>query len=257
MKKPMLAWLARPGLRQSVSQGAPSKNTFVTRVIVAAVVAICVVVGFREFVTSPYQLFGDYVVRVDTNEKVVAMTFDDGPHPTHTPVVLAVLDRHHVKATFFLMGRNVERHATVAREVVSRGHEVGNHSYSHPRLLFMSPGRVREEIERTDELIRGLGVSAPIHFRPPHGARFIVLPYVLKRMGKLGVGTDVNPDEWRRRPAAVMTESIMRQVKPGSIIGLHDVLGVETIKTLENVLERLVAQGYRFETVSQLLVRRR
>jgi peptidoglycan/xylan/chitin deacetylase (PgdA/CDA1 family) len=234
-----------------------TKRTFVVRALVVTVGIVSLVVGFREFVTSPFQLFGDYVHRVDTDEKVVAMTFDDGPHPKHTPVVLDVLDRHRIKATFFLMGRNVERFGPVARELIRRGHEVGNHSYSHPRLLFMTPGRVREEVERTDELIRSLGVSAPIHFRPPHGARFIVLPYVLMKMGKLSVGTDVNPDEWRRRPAAVMIESIMRQVKPGSIIGLHDVLGVETIKTLEHVLDRLVADGYRFETVSELLARRR
>jgi len=115
------------------------------------------------------------------------LTFDDGPHPTLTPQVFDVLDRHRVKATFFLMGRNVERYPDVAREVVGRGHEVGNHSYSHPKLLMMSPARVREEIARTDDLIRGLGVSAPIHFRPAPAAKFIVLPYVLTRMQKLSV----------------------------------------------------------------------
>ena len=125
-----------------------------------------------------------------------------------------------------------------------------------PKLVLMSPGRVRDEIERTDALIRGLGVTAPIHFRPPHFTKLVILPYVLKSMNKLSVLADVDAEEWRRRPAQVMTESILNEVRPGSIIGMHDPAGVETIRTLENVLASLETQGYRFETVSQLIRRR-
>jgi len=213
-------------------------------------------IGLREFVSSPFQLFGDYVVRVETQEQVVALTFDDGPNPTHTPRVLDVLDQHRVKATFFMMGRNVERYPAVAREVLRRGHEIGNHSYSHPKLVLMSPRRVRDEIERTDMLLRGIGVSSDIHFRPPHGSKFIVLPYVLVQMKKLSVLCDVDPEEWRRHSASVMTESILRQVRPGSIIGLHDPMGAETLRTLQNIIPALASRGYRFETVSALVRRR-
>lgn len=171
-------------------------------------------VGLREVVnSSTFQLFGAYVVRVDTAERIVALTFDDGPHPIDTPKVLAALDEHRVKATLFMMGRNVERYPEVARDALRRGHEICNHSYSHPRLVLMSPRRVREEVERTDLRLRAIGVSGDIHFRPPHGAKFIVLPYVLTRMDRLSVLSDVNPEEWRRPPAAVMTESILRQVQ--------------------------------------------
>jgi peptidoglycan/xylan/chitin deacetylase (PgdA/CDA1 family) len=214
-------------------------------------------VGLRELVnSSTFQLFGDYVARVDTNDRVVALTFDDGPDPFHTPKVLDVLDQHHVKATFFMMGRNVERYPKVAREVLRRGHEIGNHSYSHPKLILMSPRHVRDEIERTDTLLRDIGVSGKIHFRPPHASKFIVLPYVLVQMGKLSVLGDVDPKEWKQRSAAVMTESILRQVRPGSIIGLHDPMGAETLRTLQNILPALAAEGYRFETVSELVRRR-
>ena len=120
----------------------------------------------------------------------------------------------------------------------------------------MWPEKVREEIERTDALLRDVGVTGPIHFRPPHASKFIVLPFVLTQMGKLSVMGDVDPEEWKRRPAAVMTESILRQTGPGSIIGLHDVMGVETIKTLEAVAPALIAQGYRFERVSEFVRRR-
>jgi peptidoglycan/xylan/chitin deacetylase (PgdA/CDA1 family) len=186
----------------------------------------------------------------------VALTFDDGPDPFHTPKVLDVLERQDVRATFFMMGRNVERYPDVAREVLRRGHEIGNHSYSHQKLILMSPQRVRDEIERTDKLLRDIGVSGQIHFRPPHASKFIVLPYVLREMKKLSVLGDVDPEEWKERPAAVMTESILRQVRPGSIIGLHDPLGPETLRTLQNILPALAAHGYRFETVSELVRRR-
>jgi peptidoglycan/xylan/chitin deacetylase (PgdA/CDA1 family) len=234
----------------------PSKTTVWRGVAVLALLGAAAI-GLREVVnSSTFQLFGDYVARVDTNDRVVALTFDDGPDPFHTPRVLDVLDQHHVKATFFMMGRQVERYPDVARDVLRRGHEIGNHSYSHPKLILMSPSRVRDEIERTDTLLRGIGVTGEIHFRPPHASKFIVLPCVLVQMRKLSVLGDVDPKEWKQRPAAVMTESILRQVRPGSIIGLHDPMGAETLRTLQNILPALAAEGYRFETVSELVRRR-
>jgi len=226
--------------------------------VILLVVLGAAAVALREVVnSSTFQLFGDYVARVETEDRVVALTFDDGPDPMHTPRVLDVLDQQQVKANFFMMGRSVERYPAVAREVLRRGHEIGNHSYSHPKLVLMSPRCVRDEIERTDKLLRDIGVSGVIHFRPPHASKFIVLPYVLVQMKKLSVLGDVSPDEWKRRSAAVMTESILRQVRPGSIIGLHDPMGAETLRTLQNILPALAAQGYRFETVSALVRRRR
>jgi len=233
------------------------RNTTLWCVAIVLGLAGAAAVALREVVlSSTFQLFGDYVARVDTPERVVALTFDDGPSPYWTPKFLSALDERHVRATFFMMGRNVERYPAVAREVLRRGHEIGNHSYSHPKLMLMSPARVREEIERTDALLRGIGVSGEIHFRPPHAAKFLVLPYVLTQMNKLSVLGDVDPEEWKQRPAAVMTESILRQVRPGSIVGLHDPMGAESLRTLENILPALIAQGYRFETVSELVRRR-
>ena len=232
-------------------------NTTMWRAAIVLGLAGAAAVGLREVVlSSTFQLFGDYVARVDIQERVVAMTFDDGPSPYWTPKFLSALDERRVRATFFMMGRNVERYPAVAREVLKRGHEIGNHSYSHPKLIFMWPGSVREEIERTDTLLRGIGVPGEIHFRPPHAAKFVVLPYVLTQLHKLSVMGDVDPEEWKQRPAAVMTESILRQVRPGSILVLHDPMGAESLRTLENILPALIAQGYRFETVSELVRRR-
>lgn len=230
------------------------------RLIVLAGAAACMAaaaLGLREVInSSTFQLFGDYVARVDTSDRVVALTFDDGPNPVETPTVLAILDQHGVKATFFMMGRNVERFPDVAAEVVRRGHEIGNHSYSHSRLVWMSRQRVRDEITRTDALLRGIGATGEIHFRPPHAAKFLVLPCVLRELRKTSVLGDVDPEEWKERPAAVMTAAILATARPGSIIGLHDPAGPQTVLTLRQILPALLSDGYRFETVSMLLARR-
>jgi peptidoglycan/xylan/chitin deacetylase (PgdA/CDA1 family) len=238
----------------------PSGSIARTRLRRAGLAILALIVlglGLRQVTNaSTFQPFGDYVARLDTVDRVVALTFDDGPDPQHTPPILDALDAQGVKATFFMMGRNVERHPEVAREVLRRGHEIGNHSYSHPRLVLMSPRRVREEIERTDRLLTNLGVRGPIHFRPPHMSKLIVLPYVLGQMDKLTVLADVDPEEWRRRPAEVMIPEVLRQVRPGSIISMHDTFGEETLSMVERVVAALVEDGYRFETVSELLRRR-
>jgi peptidoglycan-N-acetylglucosamine deacetylase len=227
---------------------------------VATVIGLAVAVAalaLREMVlSSTFQLFGNYVARVETAEKVVALTFDDGPSPTHTLRVLDILDQHGVKATFFMMGVNVERFPVVAREVIRRGHEIGNHSYSHPKMIWMSRTRIRDEIERTDALLRGVGVTGDIPFRPPHSAKFIALPCVLRDLRKLSVLADVDSEEWKGPSSATMTTSILHQTKPGSIIGLHDPAGAETEQTLDTILRILKGQGYRFETVAQLIRRR-
>jgi peptidoglycan/xylan/chitin deacetylase (PgdA/CDA1 family) len=206
--------------------------------------------------SSTFQLFGDWVARIDTHEKVVALTFDDGPHPVHTPRMLDLLDRLDIRATFFMMGRNVERYPDVAREVVARGHDVGNHSYSHPKMIWMTPAAIRDEIDRADRLLRDVGVTGAIHFRPPHAVKFVVLPYVLSQTGRLSVLGDVDPKEWKQRPAEVMIPAVLDQVRPGSILPFHDPHGAETLKTVDAVVTTLLAQGYRFETVSEFIRRR-
>jgi peptidoglycan-N-acetylglucosamine deacetylase len=213
--------------------------------------------GIRQLMIGPVQLFGESIRRIDTTERVVALTFDDGPNPVHTPRMLDLLDRHQVKATFFLMGRSVERWPDAAREVLARGHEIGNHSYSHPRLVFMTPARVRDEIERTDVLLRNIGVTGDILFGPPHGARLLVLPYVLTQMNRVAVYSYTDPEEWKRPPASVMVERVLRQVRPGAVVGFHDVMGTETLRAVDEVVTALTSQGYRFALVSEFVERSR
>jgi peptidoglycan/xylan/chitin deacetylase (PgdA/CDA1 family) len=126
-----------------------------------------------------FQLFGEMVKRVPISAPVVALTFDDGPEPEFTDQVLAILGREGVKATFFVTGQKVQENLVEARRIVAEGHELGNHTYSHPQMIGRSYSFVQQEIEQTDELIRLAGYDGTIYFRPPGSKRLIVLPYFL------------------------------------------------------------------------------
>ena len=123
-----------------------------------------------------FQFFGEIVPRVETSQKIVALTFDDGPTAKFTDEILQVLKEQDVRATFFLIGGELEKHADEGKKIVAAGHEIGNHSYSHVRMILVTPSFVKEEIEKTDELIRSIGYQKPTHLRPPYGKKLFALP---------------------------------------------------------------------------------
>ncbi|WP_224242594.1 polysaccharide deacetylase family protein [Hyalangium gracile] len=202
-----------------------------------------------------FQVFGELHHRVETSEKVVALTFDDGPSPANTPPLLALLAQHQVKATFFMVGRNIEAHRELAARVISEGHQVGNHSYSHKRLVFRSPSTIQEEISRTDALLREVGARGEIFFRAPFGKKLLVLPWLLARDNRKHIIFDVVPDDHATQDASLLTSRVLEATRPGSIILLHDGWATKpgTIEATRRILEGLKAQGYRFVTVSELL----
>jgi peptidoglycan/xylan/chitin deacetylase (PgdA/CDA1 family) len=202
-----------------------------------------------------FQVFGELYARVETPEKVVALTFDDGPSPENTPALLDLLARHRVKATFFMVGRNIGAHRELAARVLAEGHQLGNHSYSHTRMVLRSPSFMQEEISRTDALLRELGVQGEILFRAPFGKKLFVLPWLLAREHRKHITFDVVPDDHATQDAALITSRILEATRPGSIILLHDGWSAKpgTLEAADRVMARLRAQGYRFVTVSELL----
>ncbi|MBN1209941.1 MAG: polysaccharide deacetylase family protein [Myxococcaceae bacterium] len=202
-----------------------------------------------------FQAFGELHARVETTERVVALTFDDGPGPANTPALLELLARHQVKASFFMVGRNLERHRELAARVLAEGHQLGNHSYSHTRLVLKSPAFIQEELSRTDALLRELGVRGEIFFRAPFGKKLFVLPWLLAREGRRHITFDVVPDDTATQDAELITSRVLEATRPGSIILLHDGWGAKpgTLEATGRILEALKAQGYRFVTVSELL----
>ena len=204
-----------------------------------------------------FQLFGTLVARVETAERVVALTFDDGPTPGRTEELLAVLERHGAVATFFLVGRDIDAHPAEARAIAAAGHEIGNHSWSHARLVFKSPSFIRAEVDRADEAIARIGYRGPRLFRPPFGKKLVYLPYLLGERGVPTIMWDVEPDS-DPGSAADIARRAVTEVRPGSIVLLHVMFSSRdpSLEAVEPILVELGRAGYRFVTVSQLLALR-
>lgn len=203
-----------------------------------------------------FQFYGNLISRVETDRKIVALTFDDGP-TGNTEAVIEILEELDVKATFFVTGRELEENPEQGRMLVEAGHELGNHSYSHTRMAFKSPGFVREEIDRTNELIREAGYTGTIHFRPPYGKKLIALPRYLNAIGMTTVMWDVEPETHPEiaASAGAITQHVMENVQPGSIILLHVMFDsrIESVKAITGIVTQLRSQGYEFVTVSEIL----
>jgi peptidoglycan-N-acetylglucosamine deacetylase len=204
-----------------------------------------------------FQFFGVIVPRINTTEKIVALTFDDGPTPYATSEILKILDEMQVKATFFLIGGELEQNLAEGRKIVAAGHEVGNHSYSHTRMLLVSPSFAREEVEKTDRLIREAGYSKEIHFRPPYGKKLFALPWYLSKTGRKTITWDVEPDSSSKIAADAknIIEETRASVRPGSIILLHAMYPSRqtSLQAIRGIIETLKQDGYRFATVTELL----
>lgn len=202
-----------------------------------------------------FQLFGGITYRVDTDEKTVALTIDDGPVPGATESLLALLHRHGARATFFLIGADIERYPELARAIVLAGHQIGNHSFSHQRMIFKSPHFIRQEVEKTNRAIRAVGYAGPIFFRPPYGKKLLYLPYYLRNQRIPTIMWDLEPDSYDDIAASGdrIVAHVRGRVQPGSIILLHAMNRQPSLDALEPLLEQLGRQGYRFVTIMELL----
>ena len=203
-----------------------------------------------------FQFYGGLVNKVETTEKVVALTFDDGPGK-NTDEILRILDEGNVKATFFLTGREMEEDMDATKKIVDAGHEIGNHSYSHQRMVLKTPRFVKEEIERTDTLIREAGYEGDIHFRPPYGKRLLVLPHYLAKQDRLTIYMGIEPESYPdvATDADKIADYVVEHIEPGAIILLHVMYEsrMESLASVEKIVSQLKAQGYEFVTVSELL----
>lgn len=210
----------------------------------------------RPLIALPEDIIADggaTVTSVRTPSPVVAMTFDDGPHPRHTPRLLDMLRERGLRATFYLIGNRVVEYQSLTRRIAEEGHEIGNHSWSHPFLNRMSTGAVIREIDQTTNVIFQVTGRPPVTFRPPYGAfshgqrswlnANRTLPTIL---------WSVDPQDWRRPGAGVVANRILQASHQGAIILSHDIHG-GTIDAMPQTLDGLTARGLHFVTVSQIL----
>src|SRR3954447_3769094 len=203
-------------------------------------------------------VFGKSYWRGSRARPAIALTFDDGPSES-TPAILDILARHNVPATFFECGANVERLAAVAREVRDAGHEIGNHSHTHPMLCFKSPAFMVEELRRAQDAIGTHTGAAPAWFRPPFGVRWFGLGGAQRQLGLTGVMWTAIGYDWNRMADEVVGRTL-RGAENGAILCLHDGrelrvrpdIGV-TVEAVRRLVPMLLDRGYRLETVSQLL----
>ncbi|MBK1788671.1 polysaccharide deacetylase family protein [Prauserella cavernicola] len=206
------------------------------------------------------QLFGGVTARVETPHRVVALTFDDGPDPAGAETLLDTLARSEARATFYVTGRELAENPALGARIAAEGHELGNHTYSHRRMVMVSPGTVADEIERTDVLIRRTGYRGEITFRPPNGKKLFSLPAYLDRHDRKTIMWDVEPDSYPEvaASAAGIVSHTVERVRPGSIVLLHGMYSSreQTRLAVGPLIERLRAEGYRFVTVSELLALR-
>ncbi|QUN07563.1 polysaccharide deacetylase family protein [Shewanella yunxiaonensis] len=203
-----------------------------------------------------YQLFGDLVSHVDTDKPLVALTFDDGPSKRYTAEILAVLNQYQVHATFFVTGREASRHSAEAHAIVDAGHDLGNHSWSHSRMLLRSPSFIATEIELTDAVIRQAGYSGDIYFRPPYGKKLFLLPWYLASHHRTTVTWNMEPDSDLNANAQTIAQKVLAEVTPGSIILLHVMYASRDASrgALPLIIEGIQGKGYQLVTLSQLLM---
>jgi peptidoglycan-N-acetylglucosamine deacetylase len=183
----------------------------------------------------------------------IAMTFDDGPSEKLTPELLDILKAHHIHATFFVIGQNAERFPQIMQRAVREGHEIGNHSWSHPAFAKMSESAVRRELQKTDDVIRAAIGHSPVLLRPPYGS---ITPHqkqwIHADFGYDIVLWDVDPLDWKRPGPSVVMNRIVKETRPGSIILSHDI-HPGTIKAMPETFDKLQAKGFKFVTVSDLI----
>lgn len=183
----------------------------------------------------------------------IAMTFDDGPSAKLTPELLDILAAHHIHATFFVIGKNVIDHPEILQRAVREGHEIGNHSWSHPSLGKMRDDKVRVELQKTDDAIKAAIGTRPVLMRPPYGSITArQKQWIHAEFGYRTILWDVDPLDWKRPGSAVVTSRIVRETRPGSIVLSHDI-HPGTIKAMPATFDQLQEKGFKFVTVSELI----
>lgn len=233
---------------------------FVKRIIRIILFFIAILLLFLGgyFLTSSrtFQFFGELYSTISTKKKVIALTFDDGPSPK-TEEILAILEKHNVLATFFLTGNSMHHYFLETKMIVAAGHEIGNHTYSHKRLIFKSYTMIASEIEKTDSIIKRAGYNKEIHFRPPHAKKLFILPYYLKHHNRKTILWDIEPESIQTisHNSDLLANYVISHSNNGSIILLHPMYDWNNISVnaLEKIIIGLKQKGYVFKTVSELL----
>ncbi|HTY45170.1 MAG TPA: polysaccharide deacetylase family protein [Patescibacteria group bacterium] len=221
-------------------------------------------VAFTVFFDQAVLVRRGTVYRVNVPDKLVALTFDDGPSPVWTPAILDELKRSDAKATFFMLGEHVQQYPEIARRVAAEGHEIENHSYDHHVLLYYKPYELEREVKVAENIIKSITGKTTRYFRPPKAWLTSAEKKQINAMGYRVILWSLNSKDWVTFDEKYILRFLVHHVRPGDIILFHDSGGVftveggnrqETVKTIFRLVEQLRKRGYRCVTVSELLAR--
>ncbi|MGE3317876.1 MAG: polysaccharide deacetylase family protein [Candidatus Berkiella sp.] len=192
---------------------------------------------------------------VKTTQKVVALTFDDGPSEPYTQQILQVLNKNNVKGTFFVLGGNAKEYPNIVKQIMNEGHELGNHSMYHDKMKNRSVDKIYNDIKSVDTILRNLGYQKEITFRAPFGITSDNLKVALEKLNKRQVLFMFLPQDWTKISSQQIHDNVMKELRPGLIITLHDggKRRDNTVKATQMLIDTLKQKGYRMVTVSELL----
>ncbi len=226
-------------------------------VLAAAVTAAAA--GYQSMAPTA-QWYGRTFIGLDRGSRQIALTYDDGPNDPHTERLLEVLAKHNVHATFFLIGRYVQQQPQIARAIVQAGHVVGNHTFTHPLLIFKNKAKIRQElIQCRDALQDAIGKPSNL-FRPPFGGRRPAVLLIARELGLEPVMWNVTGYDWSAPPAAKIERKVAKQMRGGDVILLHDgghkQIGAnrsQTVIATDRLIARYKAEGYEFVRIPQMM----
>jgi len=205
-------------------------------------------------------VYGPVFAEVQTKQKIVALTFDDGPYPPYTEQILDILKERNIQTTFFLVGGNAAKNPQLVQRMVSEGHQIGNHTYNHVDLLKLDRLAAADEIDRTSAVLQAQTGFRPQVVRPPHGFRDPAVMDMLAGRGLKVVEWSVMSKDWTNPGVQAVVRRTVDKVQNGSVILLHDGDGIackadrsQTVAATRQIIDELQAKGYRFVTVNEIL----
>ena len=226
-----------------------------------AAASAAVAAGYQSMAPTG-QWYGRTFIGLPRGTKQFALTYDDGPNDPHTLRLLEVLARHEARATFFLIGRYVRQRPEIAREIIKAGHVVGNHTFTHPLLIFKSDDEIRKELSDCRAALQdAIGEHSNL-FRPPFGGRRPGTLRIARELGMEPVMWNVTGYDWDAPPSVVIERKVSRQIRGGDVVLLHDgghkQMGADrsqTVLATDHLIARYKSEGYEFVTVPQMLER--
>jgi peptidoglycan-N-acetylglucosamine deacetylase len=230
--------------------------------LTAVSAAAAVAAGYQSMAPTG-QWYGRTFTGLSRGSRQIALTYDDGPNDPHTLRLLEVLARHDARATFFLIGRYVQQHPEIVREIVEAGHVVGNHTFNHPLLIFKSEAEIRQEISQCRAALQEAVGQPSTLFRPPFGGRRPVVLRVARELGLDPVMWNVTGYDWNAPPASVIERKVGSRIRGGDVILLHDggqkQMGADRSQTViatDRLIARYKSEGYEFVTIPQMMADR-